>query len=190
MAIPPGWGALFSGAARRHAFGLFLHQLLQGGLVGLTLGMVRTMVPALAESDFGVPRNACVLRSAFVVALGLVKGCMHFIAGRWSERIGRHPLNVAGMGVCGAGVVAMVLGEGGALPGRRNPGAQGPCALHALKPPRGPSGSACAPGRRYPTMSGFPSPPFPHRFPLPLGPTARRGKALPGRPGAQHAAID
>lgn len=85
--------------------------------MGLTLGMVRTMVPALAESDFGVPRNACVLQSAFVVAFGLVKGCMHFIAGRWSDRIGRHPLNVAGMGVCGAGVVAMVLGEGGACLG-------------------------------------------------------------------------
>ena len=69
--------------------GQFLHQLLQVLLVGLTLGMMRTVVPALAESDFGVPRNSFVLLSAFVLAFGLVKGVMNFIAGRLSERFGR-----------------------------------------------------------------------------------------------------
>lgn len=73
----------------RHNLGQFLHQLLQVLLVGLTLGMMRTVVPALAESDFGVPRNSFVLLSAFVVAFGLVKGLMNFAAGRLSERIGR-----------------------------------------------------------------------------------------------------
>ena len=34
-----------------------LHQLLQVLLVGLRLGMMRTVVPALAESEFGVPKN-------------------------------------------------------------------------------------------------------------------------------------
>lgn len=67
----------------------FLHQLLQVLLVGLTLGMMRTVVPALAESDFGVPRNSFVLLSAFVLAFGVVKGTMNFIAGRLSERFGR-----------------------------------------------------------------------------------------------------
>jgi MFS family permease len=32
--------------------------------------------------------------------------------GRLSDRIGRHRLNVAGMGICGAGVAAMMLGDG------------------------------------------------------------------------------
>ena len=49
----------------------FLHQLLQVLLVGLTIGMMRTVVPALAESEFGVPKNSFVLLSSFAVALGL-----------------------------------------------------------------------------------------------------------------------
>jgi MFS family permease len=67
----------------------FFHQLFQVLLVGLTIGMTRTVVPALAESDFGVPKNSFMLLSAFVVAFGLVKGTMNFVAGRLSERIGR-----------------------------------------------------------------------------------------------------
>lgn len=67
----------------------FLQLLLQVLLVGLTIGMTRTVVPALAESDFGVPKNSFVLLSAFVVAFGLVKGVMNFVAGRLSERLGR-----------------------------------------------------------------------------------------------------
>jgi len=67
----------------------FLHQLLQVLLVGLTIGMMRTVVPALAESEFGVPKDSFVLLSAFVVAFGVVKGTMNFVAGRLSERLGR-----------------------------------------------------------------------------------------------------
>lgn len=67
----------------------FLLQLMQVLLVGLTLGMTRTVVPALAESDFGVPRNSFLLLTSFVVAFGLVKGAMNFVAGRLSERVGR-----------------------------------------------------------------------------------------------------
>lgn len=74
----------------------FIHQLLQVLLVGLTIGMTRTVVPALAESDFGVPKNSFVLLSSFVVAFGLVKGAMNFIAGRLSERIGRKQVLLMG----------------------------------------------------------------------------------------------
>jgi MFS family permease len=73
----------------RTNLGQFLHQLLQVLLVGLTIGMTRTVVPALAESDFGVPKNSFMLLASFVVAFGLVKGVMNFVAGRLSERIGR-----------------------------------------------------------------------------------------------------
>jgi len=74
----------------------FAHQLLQVLLVGLTLGMVRTVVPALAESEFDVPRDSILLLSSFVVAFGLVKGVLNFVAGRLSERIGRKPVLLAG----------------------------------------------------------------------------------------------
>lgn len=74
----------------------FLHQLLQVLLVGFTLGLMRTVVPALAESEFGVPRNSFMLLSAFVLAFGVVKGVMNFVAGRWSERVGRRTVLLAG----------------------------------------------------------------------------------------------
>ncbi|MEO6146198.1 MAG: MFS transporter [Sulfuriferula sp.] len=67
----------------------FLHQLLQVLLVGLTLGMMRTVVPALAESEFGVPKGSFLLLMAFVVAFGFVKGPLNFVAGRLSESVGR-----------------------------------------------------------------------------------------------------
>lgn len=63
--------------------------LLQVLLVGMTLGMMRTVVPALAESEFGVPRGSFMLLAAFVVAFGFVKGMMNFVAGRLAERLGR-----------------------------------------------------------------------------------------------------
>lgn len=67
----------------------FVHQLLQVMLVGFALGMMRTVVPALAESEFGVAPGSFLLLTAFVVAFGVVKGALNFVAGRLSERIGR-----------------------------------------------------------------------------------------------------
>ncbi len=66
-----------------------LQHLLQVLLVGMTLGMMRTVVPALAETEFGVPRGSFMLLVAFVVAFGFVKGAMNFVAGRLAERLGR-----------------------------------------------------------------------------------------------------
>lgn len=73
----------------RDNFAQFTHQLLQVFLVGLTLGMTRTVVPALAESEFGVAKGSFMMLMAFVVAFGFVKGTLNFVAGRLSESIGR-----------------------------------------------------------------------------------------------------
>lgn len=67
----------------------FTHQLIQVLLVGFAVGMTRTVIPALAESEFGVARGSFLLLVAFVVAFGVVKAVMNFVAGRLSERIGR-----------------------------------------------------------------------------------------------------
>jgi len=67
----------------------FVHQLIQVLLVGFALGMMRTVVPALAETEFGVAKGSFLLLTAFVVAFGVVKGVLNFVAGRLSERIGR-----------------------------------------------------------------------------------------------------
>ena len=67
----------------------FAHQLLQVFFVGLTIGMTRTVVPALAETEFGVAKGSFLMLMAFVVAFGFVKGALNFVAGRLSERYGR-----------------------------------------------------------------------------------------------------
>lgn len=67
----------------------FAHMLIQVALVGATVGMTRTVVPALAESEFGVPKGSFTLLVTFVIAFGFVKGAMNFVAGRLSERLGR-----------------------------------------------------------------------------------------------------
>lgn len=82
MAIPMDYGI-------RVNLRQVLQHLLQVLLVGMTLGMMRTVVPALAETEFGVPRGSFMLLVAFVVAFGFVKGSMNFVAGRLAERLGR-----------------------------------------------------------------------------------------------------
>jgi len=74
----------------------FAHQLLQVFLVGLTLGMLRTVIPALAETEFGVPKGSFILLMAFVGAFGFVKGALNFVAGRLSERLGRKTVLLLG----------------------------------------------------------------------------------------------
>ncbi len=69
--------------------GQFLLQLLRVLFVGMTIGMMRIVVPALAEAEFGVPRGSFMLLVAFVVAFGFVKGAMNFVAGRMAEQFGR-----------------------------------------------------------------------------------------------------
>ncbi|HEY9097359.1 MAG TPA: MFS transporter [Thiobacillus sp.] len=73
----------------RNNLAQFSHQLIQVFLVGLTIGMFRTVVPALAETEFGVAKGSFMMLMAFVTAFGFVKGTLNFVAGRLSERIGR-----------------------------------------------------------------------------------------------------
>lgn len=87
-------GALQRGI--RENKGQIIHQLIQVMLVGFAIGMTRTVVPALAETEFGLERGSFLLLASFVVAFGAVKAVMNFVAGRWSERIGRKRVLVWG----------------------------------------------------------------------------------------------
>ncbi len=80
----------------RPNIGQFAQQLLQVFFVGLTIGMQRNVVPALAESEFGVPAGSFTLLMAFVVSFGFVKGAMNFVSGRVSERAGRRKVLIWG----------------------------------------------------------------------------------------------
>ena len=53
--------------------GQVAHQLIRVMLVGFAMGMTRTVVPALAESEFGLERGSFLLLASFVVAFGAVK---------------------------------------------------------------------------------------------------------------------
>ncbi len=80
----------------RPNLGQFAQQLLQVFFVGLTIGMQRNVVPALAESEFGVPPGSFTLLMAFVVSFGFVKGAMNFVSGRVSEKLGRRKVLIWG----------------------------------------------------------------------------------------------
>lgn len=80
----------------RPNIGQFAQQLLQVFFVGLTIGMQRNVVPALAESEFGVPPGSFTLLMAFVVSFGFVKGAMNFVSGRVSEKVGRRKVLIWG----------------------------------------------------------------------------------------------
>ena len=61
-----------------------------GGMVGLE----RSVVPLLAERDFGLASRAAIL--SFIVSFGLVKALANLVTGRLSDRLGRKQMLVAG----------------------------------------------------------------------------------------------
>ncbi|MBO1926172.1 MFS transporter [Thiomicrorhabdus sp. 6S2-11] len=73
-----------------------VHQLIQVFLVGLTIGMTRTVVPGLAETEFGLASQAFMSLAMFVVVFGLVKAIMNLLAGHLSDQFGRRRLLVVG----------------------------------------------------------------------------------------------
>lgn len=74
----------------------FLEQLFQVFFVGLTIGLQRTVIPALAETEFGVAQGSMTALFAFIVSFGVVKGTMNFVSGRISERVGRRRVLIWG----------------------------------------------------------------------------------------------
>jgi len=73
-----------------------IHWLLQVLFVGLTLGMTRVVVPALANQEYGIAPDSYLFLSTFVIAFGVVKGALNFVAGHFAERIGRRPVHLIG----------------------------------------------------------------------------------------------
>ena len=63
-------------------------------LVGGMLGQERTVLPLLAQEEFGLTGATVAL--TFIVAFGLVKAFTNFFAGTLSDRFGRRPVLVAG----------------------------------------------------------------------------------------------
>ena len=63
-------------------------------LVGGMIGQERTVLPLLADREFGLTAFTAAL--TFIVAFGAVKAATNFFAGTLSDRVGRKPVLVAG----------------------------------------------------------------------------------------------
>jgi MFS family permease len=63
-------------------------------LVGGMVGQERTVLPLLAEQEFGI--QAFTAGLTFIAAFGAVKALTNFVAGTLSDRFGRKPVLVAG----------------------------------------------------------------------------------------------
>lgn len=62
--------------------------------VGAMVGLERTVVPLIAEADFGLASKSLTL--SFIFSFGLVKAFANLFAGRFSDRLGRKRILVAG----------------------------------------------------------------------------------------------
>jgi MFS family permease len=63
-------------------------------LVGGMIGQERTVLPLLAEDEFGLTAFTATL--TFIAAFGIVKAATNFVAGALADRFGRKPVLVAG----------------------------------------------------------------------------------------------
>ncbi len=68
--------------------------VLINAFVGGMVGLERTVVPLLAEQDFGLASRTIAL--SFIVSFGVVKALANLFAGRFSDRVGRKQILIAG----------------------------------------------------------------------------------------------
>ena len=68
--------------------------VLVNAFVGAMVGMERTVIPLLAQAEFGLASKSAVL--SFIATFGLVKAVSNFFAGRLSDTYGRKHVLLAG----------------------------------------------------------------------------------------------
>lgn len=72
----------------------FLLLVAINALVGGMVGQERTVVPLLAEAEYGIAARSGML--SFIIAFGITKAGVNYFAGRLADRFGRKPILVAG----------------------------------------------------------------------------------------------
>jgi MFS family permease len=78
----------------RENLGQFSLLVLVNAFVGAMVGMERSILPAVAEDEFGLAARTAIL--SFIVVFGVTKATANYFAGRWSDRFGRKRVLVAG----------------------------------------------------------------------------------------------
>lgn len=90
----------------RANLGQFLLLVLINGFVGAMVGLERTVVPLIAQRQFGVASASAAL--SFIIGFGVVKALTNVVAGSLSDRLGRKGVLVAGW-LAGLPVPLLVL---------------------------------------------------------------------------------
>ena len=90
----------------RANLGQFLLLLLINGFVGAMVGMERTVLPLVAEREFGLASRAAIL--SFLVTFGLVKALANLASGAAADRFGRRNTLIAGW-LAGLPVAPMII---------------------------------------------------------------------------------
>ena len=78
----------------RANFGQFGLLVLVNGFVGGMVGMERSILPLMAEEEFGLVARTAIL--SFIVVFGLSKAMANYFAGRWADAFGRKRILIAG----------------------------------------------------------------------------------------------
>ncbi len=68
--------------------------IIVNAFVGAMVGLERTVLPLIAEADFGLAAKSVIL--SFLISFGVVKAIANLFAGRLSDRLGRKKILLAG----------------------------------------------------------------------------------------------
>lgn len=80
--------------------------VLINGFVGAMVGLERSVLPLLAQSEFGVASTEAML--AFIAIFGLAKAAANVVAGHWADRLGRRRVLILGW-LLGLPVPVMII---------------------------------------------------------------------------------
>jgi MFS family permease len=98
--LAPDPGTAGAAAGREVQLGLranlaqFTLLVVVNAFVGAMVGLERSILPAIAEQDFRLAARAAVL--SFIVVFGVTKAVTNYLAGRFSDAVGRKTVLVAG----------------------------------------------------------------------------------------------
>ena len=93
-APPPGVGEAATVLGLRENWRQFWLLVLVNAFVGGMVGLERTVLPLLAEVEFGLASRSAAL--SFIATFGIVKAITNFAAGRLGDRYGRRSVLIAG----------------------------------------------------------------------------------------------
>jgi MFS family permease len=78
----------------RENLGQFSLLVMVNAFVGAMVGLERTLLSPMAEQEFHLAAKTAVL--SFIVVFGVAKALTNYLAGRWSDRVGRKHVLIAG----------------------------------------------------------------------------------------------